>query len=314
MKSLSRNFFSVREIEKDQRLDQFLSEKTNISRNQIQSLIKNGEVLCNDRKTKSSYLVQEGDQIYVSYGNEEQKKYKIFHNKNIYVEIVFEDDDVIVINKPSGLVTHPGAGLEEESVVHAFFDKLPKNHESPYRPGIVHRLDKDTQGLMVLAKNYESLEALKKQFKNKVAQRTYRALCYGKFKEPSGTYESFLNRDPKNRKRYKSLKEGRLAVTHFEVINENEISFVELKLETGRTHQIRVHLSENHHPILNDEIYGHNKRIKEINNLNLKNFIKDLNLMPLVAVKLQFNHPKTGESQSFSIPWPKEFVYENLSD
>ena len=305
------NYFSVTKEEKNQRLDQFLSDKTGISRNQIQIFIKNEDVLCNEKETKPSYLIQEDDKIFLRPTENSQKDYKIFYDKSIDLELIFEDDDVIVVNKPAGLVTHPGAGLEEKSVVHALFDKLPQNSS---RPGVVHRLDKDTQGLMVLAKNIKSHKTLSKQFKDKVVQRVYRTLCYGKFKEASGKYESFLSRDPKNRKKYKSQDDGRLALTHFNVISENEISFVELKLETGRTHQIRVHLSENHHPILNDTIYGHSKRIKEINDIDLKKFIKNLKLMPLVAIKLKFNHPKTNQIMNFSIPWPKEFVYENLSD
>ena len=311
----SHNSFTVSASEEGNRLDHYLSKKTGMSRNQIQSLIKQSNILCNKKRPKASYHVLKGDEISLK-NSESLKKdnFKLFFDDRIDLEIVFEDEDIIVINKPPGLVTHPGAGLEEQSVVHALFNRLPENIENPLRPGIVHRLDKDTQGLLVLAKNLESQENLLEQFKEKKVQRTYRTLCYGKFKNPSGSYKSFLARDPKNRKKYKSQQEGRFAITHFQVLKENEISFVELKLETGRTHQIRVHLSENHHPILNDTIYGHEKRIKEINDSNLKLFIRNLNQMPLIAVHLRFNHPKNSKTMEFSTPWLKEFIYENLSD
>jgi len=296
-----------------QRLDHFLSEQTDLTRSKIQNLIKENKVLCNTFKTKASYTLKEEDsiQLYISV---EVKEFTLFQNSEIKVDVVFEDEDLIVINKPPGLVTHPGAGLESESVVHAFYDKLFKNPEAPLRPGVVHRLDKDTQGLLVLAKNSESLLKLSEQFKIKNAKRTYKALCFGRFKEDTGTFKSFLKRDPKNRKKYKSQSDGKEAITHFKVLNEHEISFVEFNLETGRTHQIRVHASEDHHPIVNDPIYGHSKRLKELKDLKLKKFLSSLENMPLVAVNLSFDHPKSGKALSFEIPWPKEFEYENLSN
>ena len=314
MKNLNDKNFSISKEEENLRLDHFLSKKTGLSRNRIQALVKDGCVLCNKKRVKSSYSLKEKDLIEVGLHTNENKKTELFHDDSIKLDVVFEDHDIIVVNKPAGLVTHPGAGLETQSVVHALFNKLPMNKEEPFRPGIVHRLDKDTQGLLVLAKNKDSQSNLALQFKEKTAKRTYRALCYGKFKKHQGTIETYLKRDPKNRKKYKSQEEGRLAITHYKLINENEISLIELYLETGRTHQIRVHLAENHHPIINDKIYGHEKRLKDIKDSKLKSFIKNLNNMPLVAIKLEIIHPRNNERMIFSIPWPNEFIYENLSD
>ncbi len=305
--------FLIDENTDGQRLDHFLSEQTDLTRSKIQNLIKENKVLCNTTKTKASRTLKEGDTIEL-YLDTEKKETALFQNSEIKVDVVFEDEDLIVINKPPGLVTHPGAGLENKSVVHAFYDKLYKNSKALLRPGIVHRLDKDTQGLLVLAKNSESLSKLSEQFRVKKAKRTYKALCFGRFKEETGTYKSFLKRDPKNRKKYKSQSDGKEAITHFSVLNEYEISFVEFNLETGRTHQIRVHASEDHHPIVNDPIYGHPKRIKELNDPKLKKFLSSLKNMPLVAIKLSFDHPKSSKSLNFEIPWPKEFEYEDLSN
>jgi len=308
-----KNFEITLEFE-GSRLDNFLSKNTEFTRNQIQNIIKKGDVLCNSKKVKASYVLKEADNVTLDLENTKIKELNLFHNTSLNVDIVFEDDDIIVVNKEAGLVTHPGAGFETESLVHALYDKLPKESEDPTRPGVVHRLDKDTQGLLVLAKNIESQADLAAQFKDKSAGRTYQALCYGKYKKNNGTYKSNLKRDPRNRKKYKSQETGKLAITHYKLLNESEISFVELKLETGRTHQIRVHLSEDNHPILNDKAYGNEKRLKEIKDIKLMAFIKGLKNMPLVATKLKFFHPKTKEELSFEIPWPKEFSHEDLSN
>ena len=314
MKNSNLKHFKITSDDEGQRLDNFLSDNLELSRNQIQNLIKKNDILCNTNKTKSSYLLKSNDDVTIDFEYFNQEDFKLYNDSSIDIEIVFEDSDIIVVNKPAGLVTHPGAGSEKKSVVHAVFDKLPTQTEDPLRPGVVHRLDKDTQGLLVLAKNIESQKNLSEQFKSKTAKRTYRALCFGRFKLDKGTYETHLKRDPKNRKKYKSQEDGKLAVTHFKVLKENEISYVELNLETGRTHQIRVHLSENQHPIINDQVYGHEKRLKEIKDISLRSFLKELKNMPLVATNLEFTHPRSDELQRFSIPWPSEFIYENLSD
>lgn len=315
MKKQNPKTLKIASTDEGERLDLFLSKLLGCSRNQIKNLIKNNLILCNQSPAKSSHILKTDDIIEIyEFENSNNNIIELFHDDSIDVAVVFEDNDIIVVNKPPGLVTHPGAGKESKSLVHALFNKLPNNPEDPTRPGIVHRLDKDTQGLIVLAKNSESQKNLANQFRNKTARRTYRTICYGKFKTQKGVYETHLKRDPKNRKKYKSQNEGRIAITHFTVINENELSFVELKLETGRTHQIRVHLSEDHHPILNDQIYGHEKRIKEIKNINLRTFIKNLEYMPLVATNLKFSHPVTNMTLEFEVAWPEEFKFENLSD
>lgn len=288
------------------RVDVFLHKKLSLSRSQIKNKIQSSEVKLNEKKCKASHKLKQNDLVVVTGPLEAEESLQIT-KKNINLEIVYEDSEIIVVNKPSGLVTYPGAGKESESLVHALFDKLPKESQISNRPGVVHRLDKDTQGLIVLAKTVESHKALSKQFKEKTAKRTYKALCYGRFKQPQGTIETLLSRNPKNRKKMKSMAAGKKAVTHYHVTNENEITEVELVLDTGRTHQIRVHLSELNHPILNDKIYGNTKRIKEIQNLSLRKKIMENKELALVAIQLKINHPVKGHSLIFKTPWPESF-------
>lgn len=304
--------FTVPEDFKDVRLDVFLQNELSLTRSQIKNKIKTFEILLNGVHAKPSNKLKENDLIEIFFNTglylEEADKNAQLKQKDIDLDIIFEDEQIIVVNKPPGLVTYPGAGKEEVSLVHALYDKLPKKASSvSHRPGVVHRLDKDTQGLIVLAKTTESHIALSKQFKDKTAKRTYKALCYGRFKEKKGTIESFLGRNPKNRKKIKSLPEGKKAITHFEVTYENELTEVKLELDTGRTHQIRVHLSEMSHPIINDKIYGNSKRIKEIKSSTLRKKITQSENLALVAIELKLTHPTTGDDLVFKTPWPKSF-------
>jgi 23S rRNA pseudouridine1911/1915/1917 synthase len=292
------------------RLDNFLSDSfADLSRSKLQNLIKSGLITVNKKKVKSSAKLTTGDLISFNFENINDDKPEPPSQKNIKVEIIFEDEHLVVVNKPSGLITHPGIRNTDETLVHALFDKLLKN--DPVRPGVVHRLDKETSGLLVLAKTQEGYDGLTIQFKDKTAKRVYWALHFGKLKEESGTWTSFLARSPKNRLRFSSQESGKQAVTHFKQIVSGPASITELSLDTGRTHQIRVHMSEANLPILNDALYGSEKNLKSLLDIKLRMKLKKINRMALVARRLSFKHPVTQEVLSFEVPWPEEF---NLND
>lgn len=297
----------------DKRLDVFLQEQLEgVSRSKIQDLIKNEFVKVNGKKTKSSMKLQSSYTITYDLSGVSSLSYiPPITQIDLPVEIVFEDSEILVVNKPVGLVTHPGTGNTEESLVHAVYDKVLKN--DPVRPGVVHRLDKDTSGLLVLAKTQNALDSLYEQFKNKTAKRVYWALHFGKVKTLSGTWKTHLARNPKNRLKFSSQEEGKQAITNFKTIKTGPLNLTELSLETGRTHQIRVHLSENRFPILNDRLYGSEKNINSINDLKLKGKLKKIERMALVARKLSLKHPSSGEEMTFETPWPEDFnIYEDL--
>lgn len=287
------------------RLDNYLSSKLpEVSRSKVQSLIKTDNIKLNGKKTKSSAKLTDGDRITYDLQSLESGKSAPPTQKEIDVEIIFEDEHVLVVNKPAGLITHPGIGNTDESLVHAMYDKLLKN--DPIRPGVVHRLDKETSGLLVMAKTQESFDALSKQFKNKTARRIYWALHFGKLKDDEGSWDTFLARSPRNRVKFSSQESGKQAVTHYKKIHSGKISITELSLDTGRTHQIRVHMSEAHLPILNDALYGSDNNLKSILDVDLRMRLKKISRMALVARKLSFTHPITDELMSFEVPWPDE--------
>lgn len=223
--------------------------------------------------------------------------------------ILFEDDDILVINKPDGLIVHHGAGVDSGTLYDYLLLRYKgddKTFINDYRLGIVHRLDKDTSGLMVIAKNRESADNLIEQFKNHIVQKKYKALSYGKFKAPFGEIDAPLARSASNRKKFAVQKpgEGREAFTSYKVEEEvlygkngkNAVNLVDVSIKTGRTHQIRVHLSSIGHPIVNDTVYGKN-RIRDIENLGLM----------LEAYSLTFVHPKTKEQKAFLLPLAPKF-------
>ena len=276
------------------RLDKFLMDKLDISRSKLQDMIKKELVLVNGKKSKNSYVLRFNDKVEVV------GKLKIEIDakpEKMNLDIVYEDDDLMVINKPSGLVVHPAAGHFTGTLVNgllAHTNALSDNN-GKLRPGIVHRIDKDTSGLIIVAKNDKAHEALAKQLKDKTLSRKYISLVKGKIEHDTGTIDAPIGRDPKDRKKMCVIDvNSKDAVTHFRVLKRyKNASLLELKLETGRTHQIRVHLSYIGHPIINDPVYGNSKATSFGQMLHAK--------------EIEFIHPRTNKKMKFSCNVPKEF-------
>ncbi len=292
-----------------QRLDRFLATVPEItSRNYAQDLIHKGHVLVDQKEVRSSLILKLNQIIEINLPELISSELVPFELK---LEILFEDDDLIVVNKPSGLVVHPAAGHEQDTLVNALlFHTKNLSMKNEQRPGIVHRLDKETSGLLVIAKNDISHEKLSQQFRDKTTHRVYYALVCGSISKKNGIVQSFLARHPSNRKKYASVKsnnriittfsekivQGKWAVTKFEKISQaSGMTYVKLKLETGRTHQIRVHLSEMGHCLVGDIAYGYSAQ---------KATVQNLNRFYLHAAELGFVHPKTNETLLFKVSWP----------
>lgn len=281
------------------RLDMFLSEKLkDTTRSQIKNLIENSKVLVNDKKVKSGYSLKNGDKVSVQM--QVLPKFEGIQPQNIPLDIVYEDECLAVINKPKNMVVHPAGALVKDTLVNALlyhFSNLSQVN-GEFRPGIVHRLDKDTSGLIVVAKNDEAHLNLQNQIQTKVCKRIYRAVCYGKFNSDAGTITTYLARGKHQHEKIFVVPEGqgRIAITNYKVLSYfNGYSYVEFELKTGRTHQIRVHCAHLNHPIVGDKTYG-KKGEKNAPESQL-----------LHAVKLQFIHPTTHQELSFSSELPHEF-------
>lgn len=304
------------------RLDKALALRPEIeTRSRASHLIESGLVTINGRNGKAASVLKAGDQIEVQLPEPESTELVGY---DLPLDILFEDEHLIVINKPSGLVVHPAAGHAQDTLVNALIhhakDLSMKFGEQ--RPGIVHRLDKETSGVLVVAKNDQAHEKLTAQFKERSIHRIYYAVCIGALKPASGVVQSYLARHPSDRKRYASVlgkdrkiqtsKEpaspiGKWAVTHYEVLKSHSgFSYCKLKLETGRTHQIRVHLSEKGAPIAGDTLYGADKKIKNISAKTFQLEVKNLPRFLLHAAELGFRHPVSNENLFFSQPWPRE--------
>jgi 23S rRNA pseudouridine1911/1915/1917 synthase len=297
--------------ESDQRLDRYLGQHEKIgSRSRASQLIEQGLIHVNGKAAKASHPVKDGDQIVVKIP--QTPKTTDLQPLDIKLDVVFEDDDLIVINKPAGLVVHPAAGHAHDTLVNALInhtDTLSMGFNE-LRPGIVHRIDRDTSGLLVVAKNDFAHTSLASQFKQKSTHRIYWAVVYGCYSEKSGTFKSTLARHPTDRKKFASTKkDGKLAVTHYQQLAcyKKELSWLELRLDTGRTHQIRIHVSESGHPIVGDSLYGGGtNRLKSIKNSDVKDIIKSLPRFALHACELGFTHPRTEAPMLFKIDWPSD--------
>jgi 23S rRNA pseudouridine1911/1915/1917 synthase len=299
------------------RIDKFLIDRlANTSRNKIQIAAKNGNIYVNGGKVKQNYRVKPGDEIAIvlPYPIRELKLIP----QNIPIDIIYEDNECLVVNKPANMVVHPGYGNYSGTLVNALvyhFDNLPKPPKDYYgRPGLVHRIDKHTTGLLVIAKTEIALTDLAAQFFDRTTERLYYALVWGDI-EKEGTITGNIGRSQKNRKVmavYPNGEQGKQAVTHYKVLERfGPVTLVECKLETGRTHQIRVHFQHIGHPLFNDLEYGGNKILKGTSSSNYTKFIQNcFDLIPgqaLHAKTLGFRHPITKDFLRFESELPKDF-------
>ena len=315
------------EVDKGQgkvRVDKYLAEHmTNTSRNRIQTAADAGNVWVNGSAVASNYKVKPGDIIQVLLDHEPHDF--TITPENIPLDIVYEDEDLLVVNKPAGLVVHPGHGNYEHTLLHALawhFQQCTMHNAqctidiNDPSIGLVHRIDKDTSGLLLIAKTPEAKAHLAKQFFDHTTERTYNALVWGTFKEQSGTIEGALARDNRDRTIYRvwdpeECPQAKEAITHWRVLEQFPyVTLVECKLETGRTHQIRVHMKHIGHPLFCDEKYGGCEILKGLRTQKYRQFIENcFALCPrqvLHARTLGFTHPRTGERMFFDSVWPED--------
>ena len=274
------------------RLDSYLAEKLELSRSKIQKLVKEDKVLVNGKVVNSSYLVKIGDEIEV----DDELDYEIHvEAEDIPLNIVYEDDDLLIINKESGMVVHPAPGHYTGTLVNALLYHYPMIQGENHRPGIVHRLDKDTSGLMIVAKNEWSLEKLSEMISTKDVERKYLAIVDGVIPHDTGEVDAPIGRDVRDRQKMAVTDQnGKEAVTHFRVLERfQNHTLIECKLDTGRTHQIRVHMAYIGHPVTNDPLYGRGK-CTEFGQM-------------LHSYSIRFKHPRNGKELFFTVDAPKEF-------
>ena len=308
--------FTVDKGQSPLRIDKYLMNRIeNATRNKIQKAAKDGSIYVNNTRVKSNYKVKPNDDIRVLF---EHPPYEyLLTPENIALDIVYEDDVLLVVNKPAGMVVHPGHGNYSGTLINALvfhFENLPNN--SSNRPGLVHRIDKDTSGLLVIAKTEDAMANLSKQFFNKTSEREYVAIVWGNMIDDEGTIKGNIGRHPKNRLQntvYEGddVDKGKPAVTHFKVIERlGYVTLVSCKLETGRTHQIRVHMKHIGHTLFNDERYGGERILKGTTFSKYKQFVdncfKVLPRQALHAKTLGFKHPISGEQMSFDSTIPED--------
>ncbi len=308
--------FTAGDSQKPLRVDLYLMNFIeNATRSKIQQNIKKGFVWVNGEEVKSNHKVKAGDEVKVMLDHPPHVNLLIA--ENIPLDIIYEDDHLVVVNKPAGMVVHPGHGNYSGTLINALihhFENLPNN--SSNRPGLVHRIDKDTSGLLVVAKTEHAMAHLSDQFAKKTSEREYIALVWGSVENNAGTVEGNIGRHPKNRlqntvwlgdEEYK----GKPAVTHYEILEDlGYVTLIKCRLETGRTHQIRVHMKYIGHTLFNDERYGGDRILKGTNFTKYKQFVdncfKILPRQALHARTLGFEHPETGERMSFEAPVPDD--------
>ena len=298
------------------RVDKFLMNRIeNATRNKIQQAAKAGSVRVNDVVVKSNYKVKGGDQVKVLFTHPPYENLLV--GEDIPLDIVYEDDALVVINKAAGMVVHPGHGNYNRTLLNALlyhFKSLPLNSND--RPGLVHRIDKDTSGLLVVAKTEKAMTHLAKQFFDKTSKRSYYALVWGDVKDDTGTIEGHIGRDPKNRLLmtvFPDGDQGKEAITHYEVVERfGYTTLVRCRLDTGRTHQIRAHMKHIGHTLFGDARYGGDNILKGTTFTKYKQFVDNcFKLLPhqaLHAQTLGFVHPISGKSMSFEAPLPNDML------
>ncbi len=308
--------FTVDKGQAPLRIDKYLMNFVeNATRNKIQAAAKDGSIFVNDVAVKSSYKVQPLDKIRVLLAH--PPFVNLLVGEDMEIDVVYEDDDLLVVNKAAGMVVHPGHGNYSGTLINALiyrFDNLPNN--SSERPGLVHRIDKDTSGLLVVAKTEKAMAHLSAQFANKTSEREYVAIVWGNIEEEEGTIEGHIGRHPKNRLQNTvflddEVEKGKHAVTHYKVLERlGYVTLVSCKLETGRTHQIRVHMKHIGHTLFNDERYGGEKVLKGTTFTKYKQFVdncfKVLPRQALHAKTLGFIHPTTEKFMQFDTPIPND--------
>ena len=291
----SKLIIDVSDEETGERIDSFLSGKTEFTRTRIQQLIKDKNITVNGKATKSSYKIEENDEIAIEVPEAETTEIK---PENIKIDIVYEDSDIAVINKQAGLVVHPAHGHYSGTLVNAILYHIKdlSGINGEIRPGIVHRLDKDTSGLIVIAKNDKVHTALTEMFQEKKIKKTYLAILKGKLNKSEGKIVTQIGRDKNDRKKMTvidDITKGKNAITNYKVVSQNNLfTLVKVNIETGRTHQIRVHMRHLGYPILGDSVYGRKDNEKR---------------QMLHAYKLEFIHPITGHQMEFTGEIPEDF-------
>ncbi|MFK8282168.1 RluA family pseudouridine synthase [Capnocytophaga cynodegmi] len=298
------------------RVDKFLMNFVeNATRNKVQQAAKQGNIFVNGVAVRSNHRVKANDEVKVMFAHPPHEY--LLTPENIPIDIVYEDDQLLVVNKPAGMVVHPGHGNYSGTLINALiyhFENLPNN--SSNRPGLVHRIDKDTSGLLVIAKTEEAMLHLAQQFFNKTSEREYIALVWGNVEQDEGTIEGHIGRHLKDRLQMDVFPEGNYgkeAVTHYKVLERfGYVTLISCKLETGRTHQIRVHMKHIGHTLFNDERYGGNKILKGTTFAKYKQFVENcFDVLPrqaLHAKTLGFEHPTTGEFLRFDSNLPEDMT------
>ena len=282
--------------ESGQRIDKYIAEKQELSRVTVQRLIEEGNILVNGKKAKPSYAVQVGDEVIIQMPEAKETDLK---PQDIPLDIIYEDNDIIVVNKAKGMVVHPAVGNPDGTLVNAIMAHCKGNLSGiggELRPGIVHRLDKDTSGLLIIAKNDKAHLRISEQIQNRQVKKTYLALVKGIVPENEATIKMPIGRSTKDRKKMAVTPKGKEAITHFKVLERFEkYTYLEVNIETGRTHQIRVHMAEIGHPVVGDMVYSNGK-----NEFNIEGQM-------LHAYRLEFKHPITEKEMCLEASLPEYF-------
>jgi 23S rRNA pseudouridine1911/1915/1917 synthase len=312
--TLQEHSLQISESLSGQRIDKALATLAAVgTRSQASRLLARELVFLGELKIKPSHVTKTGEVYRVCIPTVPTQTLVPY---DFPLDIAYEDQDLIVVNKPAGLVVHPAYGHAHDTLVNALLHHTKDLSQGfdELRPGLVHRLDKDTSGLIVIAKNEKAQREIALQFQRKITHRIYRALVFGRMKPPEGTITSYLKRHPEDRKRSASVEatepNAKFAITHYRTLAEHNsgIQLLELKLETGRTHQIRVHMKEAGSPIVGDSVYGADNRTKNLKSVLLRKMISELPRFALHAFELGFYHPRTGDFLKLKAQWPSDLM------